>query len=243
MTDQMIMESTDAFAELGRIDFRHTTFDSVLARLTGLARRTIAGATDVSVTLVGAGGAHTAACTGERALVLDRWQYEHGHGPCLAAAAATITVPVIDVAGDSRWPDWAERAIGAGVHSAVSVGLPLHESVTGALNVYAGEPQALDDDAVILAEIFAGYAAMAMANTHLYGDHADLAHHMRDAMDARVVVERAIGMIMVDRRCTADDAFTVLVQIATYTDRAVAEIAAELVASTTGVPAPSDADD
>jgi GAF domain-containing protein len=237
MTDQMIMEPADAFAELGRINFRDTTFDGVLARVAALARRTVPGAADVSVTLVGVGGAHTATCTSGDALVLDRWQYEHGHGPCLAAAAATITVSVVDTAGESRWPDWAELAIGVGVHSAVSVGLPLHESVTGALNVYAAEPHAFDDEAVILAEIFAGYAAMAMANTHRYDSKANLAQHMRDAMDRRAIVERAIGMIMADRRCPSGEAFAILAKISTYSGRSVADAAAELVTSTAAMAA------
>jgi GAF domain-containing protein len=238
MTDHMLMDSTDAFAELGRINFRETTFDNVLAQVAGLALRTIPDAAQVSVTLVGVGGAHTATYTGEQALRLDRWQYEYGHGPCLAAAAANITVPVTDMAGESRWPDWAEYAIRAGMHSAVSVGLPLCESVTGALNVYATDPHAFDGDAVILAQIFAGYAAVAMANTHLYGSRDGLAQHMRDAMDSRAIVERATGIIMADRRCASDEAFAILAKISTYAGRNVADVAVEIVAGQGDFPTP-----
>jgi GAF domain-containing protein len=46
----------------------------------------------------------------------------------------------------------------------VSIGLLLHGSLSGALNVYAGKLHAFDADAVILAETFAGYAVVAMAN-------------------------------------------------------------------------------
>lgn len=168
MTDQLQLEATDAFARLGRIRFSETPLDEALTQVADLARRTIPGAGDVSVTLVGMGGPRTVACTGELAQLLDQWQYEHGYGPCLAAAGANITVPVTDTAADSRWPDWADKAIDAGAHSALSVGLPLHRSFTGSLNVYSAEPEAFDADAVILAETFAGYAAVAMANAHRY---------------------------------------------------------------------------
>jgi GAF domain-containing protein len=236
MTDPQPMKPTDAFAELGRIDFRETDFATVLATVADLAKRTIPGADDVSITLVGGGGTHTAACTGQRAVTVDEWQYQQGHGPCLAAAAANITVTVPDLAGDSRWPDWTDRAIDAGVHSSVSVGLPLHDSVSGAINVYATTPQAFDEDAVILAETFGGYAAVAMANAHRYDGTATLADYAQAAMDSRAVIEQAKGIIMADRRCPADEAFAILAKVSEYSGRALGDVAAVLVATAVHTP-------
>ena len=232
MTDHMLMATADAFAELGRIRFHETTFDDVLARVADLARRTIPGATAVSVTLVGPGGGHTATSTGELALVLDQWQYENGHGPCLAAAAANITVPATDLAGDHRWPEWARHAVDAGGRSSVSVGVPVYESVAGALNLYSTEPHAFDVDAVVLAEIFAGYVAMAMANGRLYRDGADVRRHMRDSMDGRATIEQAKGIIMADRRCTPVEASAVLAKMSQYSGSPIAAVAAALVSET-----------
>jgi GAF domain-containing protein len=132
------------------------------------------------------------------------------------------------MAGDSRWPGWADRAIDAGVHSAISVGLPLRESVSGALNVYAREPHAFDDDAVILAETFAGYAAVAMADAQLHDGPTTLAGSNRSVMDDRAVLEQAKGIIMAERRCTADEAFAVLAKLAEYSRREIHDIAAAL---------------
>src|SRR3954471_7947276 len=229
MTDPQNLRPTDAFDELGRIRFDETSFTEVLAKVAQLAKRTIHGADEVSVTLLGAGGAHTAAFTGERAVTVDEWQYQQGHGPCLAAAAANITVTVPDMAGESRWPDWADRAIVAGVHSSVSIGLPLRESVSGALNVYALKPQAFDDDAVILAATFAGYAPVAMANARLYAGPAALAGRTQAAMESRAVIEQAKGVIMAERRCTADEAFAILAKVADYSHRDIHDVAAALV--------------
>ncbi|WP_433727874.1 hypothetical protein ACQP2Y_13495 [Actinoplanes sp. CA-051413] len=67
MTDPRPTEPTDAFAELGRINFRKTDVATALTKVADLARRSIPGADDVSITLVGAGGAHTAAYTGHPA--------------------------------------------------------------------------------------------------------------------------------------------------------------------------------
>jgi GAF domain-containing protein len=235
MTDPQAMTSAHAFAELGRINFRETDLAAALAKVADLAKGTISGADEVSITLVGAGGAHTAAYTGERAVTVDEWQYQQGHGPCLAAAAANITVTVPDMAGESRWPDWADRAIDAGIHSCMSIGLPLHECVSGAVNVYATKPHAFDDDAVLLAETFGGYAAVAMANAHR-SDGTALPDRAHTAMDSRAVIEQAKGIIMAERRCTADEAFAVLAKVSEYSGRALGDVAAVLVASAVHTP-------
>jgi transcriptional regulator with GAF, ATPase, and Fis domain len=237
MTVQNSMRSTDAYDELGRINFSQISLDEGLSRVAQLAKRTIARASDVSITLVGPGGAHTAAFTGELALALDEWQYESGHGPCLAAAAANITVPVADVAGDSRWPAWSSRAIDAGAHSLLSVGLPLHNCVTGALNVYWSEPDAFDDEAVILAQTFAGYAAVAMATTHPYDGVVSPGQRTRAAMESRAVIEQAKGIVMGDRRCTADEASAILANISHYSHRTVRDVAVALVSRAADGPA------
>ena len=239
MTDPQPIKPTDAFAELGRIDFRETDVATALTKVADLARRSIPGADDVSITLVSAAGAHTAAYTGHPAVTVDEWQYQQGHGPCLAAAAANITVRVPDMAGESRWPDWADRAIDAGVYGSVSVGMPLRESVSGALNVYAREPHAFDGDVVVLAETFAGYAAVAMANAHLYEGDATLVGRTRAWTDRRAVIEQAKGIIMAERRCTADEAFAVLTKLAEYSHRELHDVAAELTTSAAH-PTPAD---
>ncbi|GAA2881134.1 hypothetical protein Acy02nite_17140 [Actinoplanes cyaneus] len=111
----------------------------------------------------------------------------------------------------------------------MSVGLPVHESAAGALNIYATEPRAFDDDAVALAQTFAGYAAVAMANVHLYDSQAALAHHMQTAMAGRAVIEQAKGIVMGERHCSADEAFQLLVKLSQGTNRKLRDVAQALV--------------
>jgi GAF domain-containing protein len=236
VADTRPVPAADAFAELGRIKFNETTFTGLLTRVTDLATRTISGADEVSITLVGADGAHTAAFTGELALALDEVQYRQGQGPCLAAAAADTTVHVTDMAAETRWPHWTQQAVTAGAYSSLSIGLPMHQAVTGALNVYATRPTAFSNDAVLLAQTFAGYAAVAMTNAHLYETQATLAQHMQAAMRSRAVIEQAKGIIMAERRCTADEAFATLSKISQDSNRKLRDVAALLVARVTALP-------
>jgi GAF domain-containing protein len=223
------MDLIDAFAELSRIKLGETNIDGVLEQIAGLAKHAIPGASDVSVTLSRGKGAYTAAFTGDLALGLDERQYKAGHGPCLDALTCGETLMVPDMSSEQRWPDYAAAALKAGCHSSLSVGLPVHGSVTGALNIYATTPEAFDDEAIAVAQTFAGYAAVALANAHLYDVQAALARHMQVAMESRAVIEQAKGIVMGERRCTSEDAFKILTKVSQDSNRKLRDVAQALV--------------
>ncbi|WP_433719105.1 GAF and ANTAR domain-containing protein [Actinoplanes sp. CA-051413] len=229
----MAQQPTDpaaAFAEFGRIKLGETDLHGVLTRVAELAQRTLPGADEVSITLVRDGRPYTAAYTGEIALQLDERQYERDAGPCLQAASEKVTISVPDTASDTRWDGWAPKAAAAGVGSVLSVGLPILDSVTGAVNIYGLRERAFDDDTIQLAQRFAGYATVALANAHLHDSTTNLAQHMQAAMESRAVIEQAKGIIMGERRCSADEAFVVLTRISQDSNRKLRDVAAALVA-------------
>ncbi|MEU8285335.1 GAF and ANTAR domain-containing protein [Micromonospora sp. NPDC048905] len=223
------IEPSNAFAELGRIMPGKTSLRDVFQRVVDLTGLSIPEVTEASVSLVQGKEAHTPACTGGLALALDESQYELGHGPCLQAAAATTIESITNMATESRWPDWTARALRAGAHSSLSIGLPIHATIGGALNLYATEPHAFDDHTIAVAQTFASYASLAIANDHLDNARTTLSRHIDAAMDSGAVIEQAKGIIMGDRRCTADEAFAVLTTTARNTTRTVRDVARTLV--------------
>jgi GAF domain-containing protein len=236
MADIEPLDPTEAFARLGRLKLDESDLNGVLETVADLAKRTIPGAAEVSVTLVRSQKAQTAAFTGDLALRLDESQYETGRGPCLDASAAASTISVPDMTGERRWPHWTASARENGVGSSVSIGLPVQDPVTGALNIYATEPNAFDSDAVVVARTFASYAAVALANAHLYDATATLAQQLQAAMESRAVIEQAKGIIMGQRRCTADEAFALLSKVSQDSNRKLRDVAAALVAEAHGQP-------
>ena len=75
-----------------------------------------------------------------------------------------------------------------------------------------------------------------MANAHLYDTTASLAHHMQAAMESRAVIEQAKGIVMADRRCTADEAFAILAKVSQDTNRKLRDVATALVDRATHPP-------
>ena len=226
------LDPMEAFAELGRINLAENDVEQVLQRVAELAKQAIPGAAEVSVSLVNpgvSGTANTAAFTGSLALRLDETQYGQGYGPCLDAAEAGGVLLIRDMATEDRWPQYSPAAVAAGVRSSLSVGLPVQQAVTGALNIYACEPDNFDDETVILAQTFAGYAAVALANAHLYASTAALAQQMRTAMATRATIEQAKGILMAGLKCGPDEAFGTLTRLSQQANRKLRDIATEIV--------------
>jgi GAF domain-containing protein len=123
-----------AFEQLGRVSFAEHSLESLLRTVTDLAARVLPGDAATSVTILSDGRPRTVASSDAIALELDRVQYRLGAGPCLTAAGGRAAA-VPDTAADDRWPEVSAAAAAAGVRSVQSVPLPVHELVSGGLNV------------------------------------------------------------------------------------------------------------
>jgi len=215
----------------------------VLATIAGLAQRGVAGAAAVSVTLVTRGTGSTVAFTGDLARALDESQYERGYGPCLDASEVGAPLFMVDAATENRWPAFTRRAVELGVHSSMSLPLPVQEAVTGALNLYAEAPHAFDDAARRTATTFAEYAAVAVANAHSLSSATALVEQMRHAAASRSVIDQAKGIVMARRGCNGEAAIDVLILAARKAERRLCDVAAVLVTSAQGLSlSPADAD-
>lgn len=92
---------------------------------------------------------------------------EHGNGPTGTAVKTRQPCVVRDIAHDPRFGPWREEALKRGYVSSVALPLAIGERVYGTLNVYAGTPDAFDDDEVhLLKELAAdvGFAIKSIAD-------------------------------------------------------------------------------
>jgi GAF domain-containing protein len=162
---------------------------------------------------------------------LDETQYERGHGPALHAARTGELTEIADTRNDSRWRDYSQRAAEAGNLSSLSVPLAIDEDeqVSGALNLYAREPHAFDEDSRTAATRFAPYAAVAAGNLHAYQSAQDRADNLQTALETRGVIDQAKGILMARHKLTADQAFQILVRMSMKTNRKLHAIADDLV--------------
>ena len=223
-----------ALVELAGMSLDELTADSALEHIVRATLSTVPGAAEVSITMMAGDEPKTVAMTGRLALDLDERQYAHGYGPCVDAARGGEMMHVKDMRSEPRWPDYAAEAVGCGVLSSMSAPLPERGSVTGALNVYATEADAFDDRSCELARTFASYAAAALSNVQLYGTAKREAEALQRAMQSRAVIEQAKGVLMAERRCSAEEAFDILVRLSQETNVKLRDVASAVVYRASG---------
>jgi GAF domain-containing protein len=208
--NQMV-EPAKAFEELSKLVLGEQSMTAVLQRVVELTKTVIPDIHEVSVTLMkDHQAAQTVVFTGALANQLDERQYEAGFGPCMDAALSGRTIAVSNADPESPYPEFSRISLRAGVSRSLSVALPVPQRIVGALNMYAAGDRAFDDDSVNLAETFASYAAVALANAQLYSTTANLTAQMQAAMQSRAMIEQAKGIIMGRNRCTSEEAFNLL---------------------------------
>ena len=227
------MPPYEAFDELSCLVVSDHSVDSVLTAIAEVGKKLLPAASEVSVTLVRGGAAETVATTGPLAVLMDERQYEEGVGPCLTAARTGELVEVSDAASAEQWPLFAAGAREHGVGSSLSVPVKLPEPISAGLNLYSLQKDGFAEQDVELARTLAAYAAVALANLHLYESQKRVADHLERALESRGVIDQAKGILMAQHRYTPDEAFERLVELSQRTNRKLREVADELVKSVT----------
>ena len=223
--------AAEALERLGRLSLRELSMDSLLQTVADLAKTVMPGNPEASVSLLVKDRPSTVVSTGQLAVDLDETQYERGHGPCLHAARTGELTEITDTRTDSRWRDYAQRAAEAGSLSSLSVPLAIDEDeqVSGALNLYAREAHAFDEDSRSAAQAFGPYAAVATGNMYAYQNARDMADNLQTALESRAVIDQAKGILIERHKLTPDQAFQLLAQVSMNANRKVRDVADHLV--------------
>ncbi len=224
-------DAAEALERLGRLSLRDLTMESLLQTVADLTKTVMPGNTETSVSLLVKDTPTTVVSTGQLAVDVDEAQYERDHGPCLHAARTGELVEIADTRTDSRWPDYMPRAAERGALSSLSVPLAIDDDaqVSGALNIYARQADAFDENARAAATRFGPYAAVAAGNLHAYQSARAMADNLQAALESRAVIDQAKGVLIERYKLTPDRAFQLLAQASMHANRKVHDIADDLV--------------
>lgn len=220
-----------SLAALSRFFVGDGTLQETLDRVAHLAVAAVADAEMAGITMLVEGRAKTAVFTDDEAPQIDAAQYQTGVGPCLDAFRYQHVFRIDDTTKDDRWRPFSEAAAAYGVRSVLSMPLVAHHEGVGALNFYAREPDAFSTDDAELASQFATYAAIVLANAQAYWDAHQLSQGLSEAMKSRATIEQAKGILMGAQRCSADEAFQILVRASQRGNRKLRDIAEQIVAT------------
>ena len=219
-----------SLAALSRFFVGDGTLQDTLTRVAQYAEEAVPAAAMTGITMLVEGRARTAVFTDSEAPEIDTAQYETGIGPCLDAFRHKEVFVIHDTSKeDDRWGPFNEAAAAHGVRSTLSIPLIANHEGVGALNFYAREPNAFSDQDVHVAGQFGAQAAIVLANAQAYWDAHQLSQNLATAMQSRAVIEQAKGILMGIQRCSADEAFEILVRASQRENRKLRDIAQDLV--------------
>lgn len=226
------MEEADlreSLERLSRLASSNLELENLLTRVASYAVQAIPGADGAGLTLLESDRSNTIVATADFVHEIDDIQYGLGQGPCISAAAEGRPVLSGSLGGDSRWPRFGGRVARLGVHSAVSLPLIAPDGVVGAMNVYAHVKDAFDDRAAELGMVFAAPAAIAVQNAHVLAQARRLAEQLQHALQARGVVDRAVGILLSRTGGTEAEAMQRLREVSQAEHRKLSVVAQAIV--------------
>jgi transcriptional regulator with GAF, ATPase, and Fis domain len=185
----------------------------------------------VGLTMVVEGRERTAVFTDVASPEIDQAQYDTGEGPCLAAFERAEVVTIESMTDDGPFPAFREAAAARGIASTLSLPLIVAGRCVGAMTLYSRLEDAFSPSEQEITSQFAAQAAIVLANAQAYRDAHDLGSHLADAMEHRAVIEQAKGILMGAQRCSADDAFALLVKASQRENVKVRDIAERIVSN------------
>ena len=142
------------------------------------------------------GALHVVAASSERVADLEAFQAQRAQGPCHSCYLDGQPVNVPDLAAAAeRWPDFAAVAASAGVVSVHAVPMRLREATVGALNLFGATPGALQESDLRLAQALADVATIALIQDRAAADRDVVNEQLQRALDSRVVLEQAKGVL------------------------------------------------
>jgi GAF domain-containing protein len=162
---------------------------------------------EVSVSLLGAaaagllladqrGGLAVVASSSEETHLLEVFQLQNNEGPCLECVRSGSMVTSGDIQSEAgRWPLFAPAADRAGFRAVVAVPMRLRTETVGGLNLFYGSPQTMPAPDERLAQAFADVATIGILQQRATHRSLVLAEQLQTALNSRVAIEQAKGML------------------------------------------------
>ena len=188
-------------------------------------------ASGVGLSVMAADGAYSMATASDPATErIEELQFTFGEGPCVDAFATSRPVLVPDIADGAmrRWPVYAPALHDAGVRAVFAFPLQVGAARLGALDVFRTRPGPLSrmelGEAFVIADRVV--AMLLDGQERVTGDTDGL----DGAIENRIELFQAQGMVMVQLGCTLTEALTRLRAYAYAENRQLSDVAADIVA-------------
>ncbi|MDQ3765551.1 MAG: GAF and ANTAR domain-containing protein [Actinomycetota bacterium] len=177
------------------------------------------------------------ACSAESIRLLELFQLQNHDGPCLESylTGAPVSHPDLSVAAD-RWPLFAPAATESGFRTVHALPMRLRAQVIGALNLFHTDPNALAPEVTRIGQAMADVATIGLIQERALHQHDALVDQLQTALDRRVIIEQAKGVLAERHHIDPGEAFTLLRGYARNHGQRLTELATAVIDGSTTAP-------
>lgn len=169
--------------------------------------------------------------TSEASHLIEVMQLDAEQGPCMECFRTGAVVAVPDIEADAdRWDDFGRVAVEQGFRAVVALPLRLRDRVIGTLNLFRDVVGDLNPRDVRAAQALADVATIGVLHERTYRETTVVQQQLQHALDSRVVIEQAKGVLSEVKRISTDDAFAVMRRWARDHNRSLSQVARAVVA-------------
>ncbi|MFS0732720.1 GAF and ANTAR domain-containing protein [Microbacterium sp. 1P10UB] len=169
--------------------------------------------------------------------VVDRAAGQIGMGPCVEAYRTGKPVSVDKIADvHDRWPVFERAAMAQGFRSMHAFPMRLRGQTIGAMNLFSYAEGDLDSDDIAIAQALTDVATIGVLQQRTIEEHKNVTQQLQQALDSRVVVEQAEGVIAAQQGVDMSRAFTILRTYARSHQTKLGDVARRVVDRTLVLP-------
>lgn len=170
-----------------------------------------------------------AAASDDRLQRLEDLQLQHGAGPCIEAFDQKTLVGSDDLRSEQRWDGFSAEAAAGGMRALLAGPIPYASDAVGVVAVFSSEAHAWTPEGQLALMAFTDLAALAIATGLQSEERGERADQLQRALDARIVIEQAKGVLVGREHLTPRQAFERLRAEARRSRRKVSEVATDVL--------------
>jgi GAF domain-containing protein len=176
------------------------------------------------------GGLRIAASSSGAMNHLELFELQHHEGPCVDCFQSGEPVTCADLEAEiERWPAFGPEALRSGFHSVHALPMRLRDTRIGSLNLLRHEPGPLDPEDLRAMQALADVATIGLLQQRAAEDAKVLADQLQHALNSRVIIEQAKGVLAQSLQVGMDEAFDLLRRYSRDRNRRLSEVAAAVV--------------
>jgi GAF domain-containing protein len=170
------------------------------------------------------------ASTSEASRLVELMQLSAYAGPCIDSFTSGRVVSVPDLReSPPEWSNYRESALSQGFVSVTALPLRLRETTIGALNLLNTSVGVLDSHDLRIAGALADVATIGILHERALVESDRVQQQLAQALQSRVVIEQAKGVISHLHSTSTDEAFAVLRSYARSNRLLLSEVARQVV--------------